>query len=120
MTVFKMRELFVFVVVLELGALLIFWGVIQSRARSAGLAPERYLMLALTGWGLGFCCLPVPLGMVMKRVEPAIRLPDLLPLVITQGAWFAGTLVGPGTSYIMLRMKTARHPDYEPLDERAE
>ncbi|HJZ90873.1 MAG TPA: hypothetical protein VKE40_08370 [Gemmataceae bacterium] len=115
-----MQELFVCVVVLELGALLIFWGAIQRRARSAGIAPDLYLMLALIGWGLGFCCVPILSGMVMQEVRQAVRLRDPLPLVITQGAWFAGTLIGPGVSYVLLRMNTARHPDYEPLDERGD
>jgi hypothetical protein len=86
---------------------------IVRRAHAAKVRPWRYVRAAWAGWGVGSIVLPLTLPVLNDLTGD--RIPESWDFWIVLVSSFVGGVVGACPSYVVLRMRTARHPDYEDL-----
>jgi hypothetical protein len=89
------------------------WAAVGARARRAGVDPASFQFLTAVGWGVGFVVMPVAAAAFIDRLDPGARLSDRTAVLLTLAACLAGGIVGAAVGYVLLRMRTVRHPDYE-------
>ena len=98
--------------VLPLG---VFLDRIVVRAEEARVSPDGYVFVAVAGWLVGVpgghASLPFLMDLLFgRRVDD-----NWLVLVAVLAGGFVGGAIAPALSYTVLRMRTARDPDYGPL-----
>ena len=111
--------LLAFALLLDAVPLWLFTGLISEHARAARVRSVWFLCAAAVSWLLGLLAAYIGLAMLFVRAAGVYEVSDRVIFFSLLVGGLIGAGMGPGVTYLYLRMRTTGDPDYgERLDRR--